>query len=62
MATSFSKNYSVDVTFSRSDGGTIADDDVQSAELREEIIKAIGQIASRTKGIYVCHPSEVSES
>jgi len=62
MATSFTKVYSIEVTFSRDDGGAITDADIQATELRNEIKKEISQVCSRTKGIYHTVPGTVSES
>lgn len=62
MATSFSKTYSVDVTFKRADGGAIADSDIQSVQLRNEIKKAVDSVCRRTKGIFNTQPGSVSES
>lgn len=62
MATEFSKNYSLSVTFKKADGSELADTDIQSVELRAEIKKAIDQLCRRTKGLYNTQPGNVSES
>jgi len=62
MATEFSKNYSVDVTFKLDDGGTIADDDLNPSILRAEIIKRIEQACRMSKGIVQSRPGTVTET
>ncbi|MCK4731585.1 MAG: hypothetical protein KAT65_03920 [Methanophagales archaeon] len=62
MAVSFTKNYSIDVTFKLDDGGTIADDDLNPSVLREEIIKKIEQVCRISKGIVQARPSSVIET
>lgn len=62
MATSFSKNYSVDVTFKLDDGGTIADDDLNPENLRAEIVKRIEQACRMSKGIVQARPGDVTET
>lgn len=62
MATEFSKNYSVDVTFKLDGGGAIADDDLNPSILREEIIKKIEQACKISKGILHARPGTVTEA
>lgn len=62
MATSFTKNYSVDVVFKLDDGGTIADSDLNPGILREEIIKRIEQACRMSKGIVQSRPGTVTET
>jgi len=62
MATSFTKTYSVTVTFSRDDGEAITDSDIQSVELRAEIKKGIEAASRIQKGIFEAQPGTVSES
>lgn len=60
--TTFSKTYSVTVTFSKKDENTIDADDVQAAELRSEIQAGIERACRRTKGIYQSQPGTVTET
>jgi hypothetical protein len=65
MATSFQKNYSVDVTFTKENpGGTasIVDTEIQCVQLRAEIIEAIDRVCRRTKGNYNTQPGTVTET
>lgn len=62
MATEFTKNYSVDVTFKLDDGGTIADTDLNPAILRAEIIKRITGACKVSKGILQSRPGTVTET
>jgi len=62
MSTSFTKTYSVVVTFSRDDGEDLADSDLQSEGLRDEIKKEIAQVCTRNKGIFQSQPGTVSET
>ena len=62
MATSFTKNYSVNVTFKYDDGGTIADSDLNPSILRAEIIERIEKACRISKGILQARPGTVTES
>jgi len=62
MATSFTKNYSVDVTFKLDDGGTIAEDDLNPEILRNEIIERIEKACRMSKGILQSRPGDVTET
>lgn len=62
MATEFSKNYSVDVTFKMDDGGALAEGDLNPSILRAEIIKRIEEACRVSKGILQARPSSVTES
>ena len=58
---SFQKTYQVTVTFTNKTG-SIADTDIQSVELRDEIQKGIEKACLRTKGTYNSYPGSVTES
>lgn len=64
MATSFTKTYSVTVTFTKDEyfNPDLADTDVQCVELRNEIKKAINKVCRRSKGVYSCQPGIVAET
>jgi len=59
---SFQKTYQVTVTFSKEGTDAIADTDIQSVELREEIQKGIEKVCLKSKGIYNSYPGTVTES
>lgn len=52
MATSFQKTYTVVVKYSRDDVAAITDADLNVVELRNLVIKAIGQAVNVTKGVH----------
>ena len=62
MATSFTKNYSVDVTYKYDDGGALAEDDLNPSVLRAEIIKRIEGACKISKGIFQARPGTITES
>ena len=64
MATSFTKIYSVTVTFTKDDyhSPDLTENDIQAEGLRTEIIKEIGQICKRSKGVYQSQPGTVTET
>ena len=52
MATTFSKNYAIDVTFRKSDVSAITDADINSVEMRNEIKQMIKEVCTRSCGIF----------
>jgi hypothetical protein len=62
LATSFTKNYSVNVTYKYDDGGALAEGDLNPSILRAEIIKRIEEAARISKGILQARPGSVTES
>ena len=64
MATSFTKTYSVTVTFTKNDyhSPDLTESDIQATELRDEIKAGIEKACRRTKGVYNAQPGTVSES
>lgn len=62
MATSFTKTYSVTVTFTKgAPSADLTDADIQSVELRNEIQNRIAKAARISKGVYSAQPGSVSE-
>lgn len=55
MATSFNKTYTIVVKYSYDDGATITDSDLNAGILRSEIIKKVGAVVPRSKGILSAH-------
>jgi hypothetical protein len=62
MATSFQKTYQVTVTFTRDDGGDIADTDLNSVAMRTDIKKIIAEVTTRGMGLYNAQPGTITES
>ena len=62
MATSFTKTYSVTVTYSNDDGSAITDADLNVAVLRNEIKERIEKASRVGKGIINAQPGSVSEA
>lgn len=62
MATEFTKNYSVDVTFKMDDGGALADSDLNPSILREQIIERIEKACRISKGILQARPGTITET
>ncbi len=62
MATSFTKNYSVNVTYKYDDGSALAEGDLNPSVLRTLIIKRIEEAVRISKGILQARPGSVTES
>jgi len=62
LATEITKNYSVSITFKKIDGSTIAEDEINVADMRADLKQRIAEVSNVTRGDLNAIPGTVSES
>lgn len=55
MATEFTKTYQIQIKYSRDDGATLVDTDLEATELRALLKKMIGEVVPASRGILSAH-------